>query len=341
VTPRARGTLYAASVVLAIALGVEARGARGADAPLTGIRPFRALTPGGLVDISRDGRLVSFVQYVTASRHEVGVVDLHAARIRRLARGFGAPLAPISPDGRHLVVSRWRRLFVVDTRTGAERLLASGTDGGRVDWLDDGRVLFRKRTGVLVAVRPGGRPRSFGVRLPARTSWSSSPNGRYLLYATRHRVVLVDRMRGRHRPLRLQPYFEPVAGEWSPDSRHFLVGDGEYSGFVVAVYDVRGHVVGSFRSWGATWSTDGRYVLTYGGLNGTSVTYLQSLRVFSLRKRDTVRLFAGGAAGLALGGPGGWILYSRFDRPPAVLSKQMAPVPARLYLGRLNQRWRS
>jgi hypothetical protein len=342
VTPRARGALYAASVVLVVALGVEAGGARGADAPLTGIRPFRALTPGGLVDISRDGRLVSFVQYLTASRHEVGVVDLHTARIRRLARGFGAPVAPISPDGRHLVVSRWRRLFVVDTRTGAERLLASGTDGGRVDWLDDGRALVRKRTGLLVVVRPGRRPRSFGVRLPARTSWSASPDGRHVLYATRRRVVLVDRLTGRHRRLRLRPWFEPVASEWSPDSRHFLVGDGEYSGLVVAVYDVRERVVGSFRSWGATWSSDGRYVMTYGGLNGSSVTYLQSLRVFSLRKRATVTLFVGGAAGPALAGPGGWILYSRYDRSPAASTRPWAvDVPARLYLGRLDRRWRS
>jgi hypothetical protein len=323
-------------------VGVEAGGARSGAGPLTAIRPFRALAPGGLVGISRDGGLVSFVGYLTSSRYEVGVIDLRAARIRRLARGAGAPVAAISPDGSHVVVGRWGRLFAVDTRTGAERKLATATDAGRVAWLDDGRVLFRTRTGLLVAVRPGGRPRSFGVRLPARASWSASPDGRYVLYATRRRVVLINRVTGRHRRLLLKPYFEPVASDWSPDSRHFLVGDGEYSGFLVAVYDVRGRVVGSFRSWGATWSTDGRYVLTYGGLNGSSVTYLQSLRVFSLRKRDTATLFVGGAAGPALAGPGGWILYSRYDRPPAASSRPWAvDVPARLYLGRLDRRWRS
>jgi Tol biopolymer transport system component len=308
---------------------------------LTGIRPFRVLAPGGLVDISRDGRLVSFVRYLTPSRHEVGVVDLHAARVRRLAAGLGSSVAPLSSDGRHIVVRRWRRLFVVDTASGAERLLASGADFGRVSWLDDGRVLFRERAGRLVAVRPGGRPRSFGVRLAARATWSASRDGRYVLYAAGRRVVLLDRATGRHRRLRMRRYFDPVASDWSPDGRHFLVGDGEYSGLVVAVYDVGGRVLGSFRSWGATWSADGRYVVTYGGMNGTAVTYLQSLRVFSLREGATAELFSDRAAGPGLAGPGGWILYARHDRPPPVLSKSWRDVPARLYLGRLSRRWRS
>ena len=64
---------------------------------------------------------------------------------------------------------------------------------------------------------------------------------------------------------------------------------------------------------GATWSADGKLALAFGGVSGTAVTYMQPMSVISTTTGRQGLLLPNRIEGVPLAGPGGWILYARYD----------------------------
>jgi hypothetical protein len=342
--------LVVVSAVAARSDAVLARGehsAASSHARLVDVRRFAAQVPGELVDISRDGRLIAYVAYLNSERYRAGVVDLGAGRIRELAVGSrdGFANVRLSPDGRWLALTRGRHVLVVDTDTGNVRRIGRIAADG-LGWLDDGRLTFLGRDGMLKAFGVDARRNVLVRRLPSGTRFAPavSPDGRYVLYAHACSTWLLDRHDGKRRRIgRTRDGLGIAPGAWSPDSRHYFVHEGEWfahctrfqdtSSRTTRIRDIGGHSIGTV-SGEPSWSSDGSLVLAYDGVTGTAVSYLQPLEVFNLRTKKVTTLLPGRVAGPAFAGPGGWVLYSRFDRTR--LRPDEAPlVPARLYLGRL------
>ena len=137
-------------------------------------------------------------------------------------------------------------------------------------------------------------------------------------------------------------------GDCSSDGRHFLLRQGWWANgcrqFEVALWggisvrDLGGRELGGAQG-GATWSADGKLALAFGGVSGTAVTYMQPMSVISTTTGRQGLLLPNRIEGVPLAGPGGWILYARYD--PTKLRPDEAPlVSARLYLARLIPRWR-
>jgi hypothetical protein len=94
--------------------------------------------------------------------------------------------------------------------------------------------------------------------------------------------------------------------------------------------------VGGFPSW----SSDGSLLVSTDGVTGTAVVYEQPMSIFSIRRRRTLELLRRRVSGGALAGPGGWILYGRYDETKRSPEGDTTIVPDRLYLARLAPRWR-
>ena len=314
---------------------------------LVEVRRFAAVPPGELEGISRNGRYVTFSAWDRSHGYSVGVIDLRRARIRTLATGLTPfyPTAPLAPEGDAILVRRWTRLYRVEIETGRTTFVAAGATAEPAGWLSNGRVRFVDRDGRLVDASAGGRLRSTGLVLPRKlrsyVSWS--PGGRYVLYARDCATRLRDLRNGKDRRVA----GPAIPGAWSPDGLRFFLATASWEdhctipstalwgGF--SVRDVRGR--GIFGDWSGfpAWSSDGRFVTVNGGVSGTEVGYLQPLSIVRLRTGTFVPLLQNRLAGIALAGPGGWILYGRF---PAGASPEVADARASLYLARLAPRWR-
>jgi Tol biopolymer transport system component len=328
---------------------------RGGLARLGHVRRFSS-SAYELADMSRDGRRVSLGAYPYAGDFEfpVGYLDLLANRVRILAWGAApsefAVGGQFSPDGRLLLFRRWRRLLAVDVETGHVLFVADDPAPGPVGWLSDGRVAFVDHRRRLVFVRLGDRPTHAGFRAPnphgpdQLGDFSWSPDGAKVLFAQRCGTWLLDLASGRRRKVggRLT-----VPGDWSPDGRYFILGEGEwqpscrwfspwpYGGGVL--YARGGRRLGELPPGYPTWSADGRYLAFTDGVTGTAVAYVQPLGVLNLRTHRLAWIFLGRNDGPAFIGPGGWIVYERYDHPSAPPDE--APlVPARTYVARLVER---
>jgi hypothetical protein len=254
-----------------------------------------------------------------------------------------------SPDGRLLLFRRWRRLLAVDVETGHVSFVADDPAPGAVGWLSDGRVAFVDRGRRLMFVRVGGRPTPAGFRSPdPRGSdelgdFTWSPDGAKVLYAQRCETWLLDLRSGRRRKVGGR-FTAP--GEWSPDGRFFVLREGEWQPscrwFTTwlgggTLYARGGRRLGALQLGERTWSTDGRYLAFDDGVTGTAVAYEQPLSVLNLRTHRLAWIFHGRDYGPAFIGPGGWLVYERYDRPQAPPDE--APlVPARTYVARLVER---
>jgi WD40 repeat protein len=337
---------------------------------LRDVRLFSESAPSELVDISRDGRLVAFVRVVGEDVYQVGVVDLQSQRSRVLATEHAAAgrlevvlaseISPIqlSPTGRWLSLTRGNLVLAVDTTTGAMRRIGWATARDGLTWLNDGRLAFFDSHGSLVAARVGGRTEVLVRRVLRGPSAppTVSPDGRYVLFARNCSVWLLDRRSGTTRNVapvwRERPSgasndrFGRAPGVWSPDSRHYFVTNGSW-GYRCTVFshgldnsgrvrDVSGHDLldspGGWPSWGA----DGKVLLLNGGATGMAISYEQPLYVFDLRTRRTTLLLHGRLAGTAWAGPGGWVLYDRYDAAAVGADPGRTHVPDRLYLGRIG-----
>ena len=310
----------------------------------------------GLASMSPDGGRVSLDAYPYRGdfAFPVGYLDLRANRVRILARGAGprdfAVGGEFSPDGRFLLFRRWRRLLAVDVETGRVSFVADDPSPGPVGWLSDGRVAFVDRRRRLLYVWPGGRPTPAGFRAGNPRgeddlgSFTWSPDGAKVLYARGCRTWLLDLASGRRRQVggRLT-----APGEWSPDGRYFVLREGDWRhscrwfsswpGDNGVLHARSGRRLGALPLGCRTWSTDGRYLAFTDGVTGTAVTYQQPLRVLNLRTHRLAVVLRDRIDGAAFIGPGGWIVYNRYDRttPPP---DEGPLVPARTYVARLVER---
>jgi hypothetical protein len=221
---------------------------------------------------------------------------------------------------------------------------------GAVGWLSDGRVAFVDRRRRLLFVRPGGRPTPAGFRAsdPRGSDelggFTWSPDGTRVLYAQRCQTWLLDLASGRRR--KVGGHFT-APGEWSPDGRFFVLRDGDWQpscrwfttwlGGGATLYARGGRRLGGLQLGERTWSTDGRYLAFDDGVTGTAVAYEQPLSVLNLRTHRLAWIFHDRTEGPAFIGPGGWIVYNRFDStsPPP---DEGPAVPARTYVARVVER---
>jgi Tol biopolymer transport system component len=309
-----------------------------------------------LADMSPDGGRVSLGAYPYPGDFEfqVGYLDLRANRVRILtwgaAPGEFAVGGQFSPDGRFLLFRRWRQLLTVDVETGRVSFVADDPSPGAVGWLSDGRVAFVDRQRRLLFVRGGGRPTPAGFRAPNPRSaddlgdFTWSPDGAKVLYARGCATWLLDLASGRRR--RIAGRFA-APGDWSPDGRHFILHDVEwqppcrrfFSGPAGGgtLYARDGRRLGALPLGYPTWSTDGRYLAFTDGVTGSAVTYLQPLTVLNLRTHRLAWVFRDRIDGPAFIGPGGWIVYNRYERPSAPPDEGPL-VPAHTYVARLVER---
>lgn len=310
--------------------------------------------PLELVDQSADGTLVSFISG-NGGRfgYAVGVIDVRGGAVRIVARG-AAPLGwprggELSRDGSFVLVRRWGRVFAADVQTGALTHVADDARPSSLDWLDDGRVSFVDARGRLIAVRPGGRPR-VRVALPPGSVATWSPNGRYVLYGSRCRTILLDLRTGGRRALRTPSTYEAAGpGSWSPDSRHFVAYRGQweqgcnvlwtYTTSHATVHGTRGGQLAAVGGWSFTWSPDGNVLVATGGTKGSGVGYSQGARVVSLSQGLTAEIFDSRVDGRAFLAADGWLVHARYiaTAPP---ESKTAVLPSRLLATQLSARWR-
>jgi Tol biopolymer transport system component len=330
---------------------------RGGLARLVHVRRFSS-SAYELAEMSPDGGRISLAAYPYAGDFEfpVGYLDLRANRMRILVWGAAprefAVGGEFSPDGRLLLFRRWRRLLAVDVETGRVSFVADDPAPGPVGWLSDGRVAFVDRRRRLMFVPLGGRPTPAGFRasdppgVDDLGDFTWSPDGTEVLYSRGCRTWLFDLASRRHR--RVGGRFTKP-GPWSPDGRYFILGDGVWQGQSGCrgfwsvldgggtLYARGGRRLGALPLGYPTWSTDSRYLTFTDGVTGTAVAYEQPLSVLNLRTHRLAWIFHDRDYGPAFIGPGGWVVYGRYDRPSA-LSDEAPLVPARTYVARMLAR---
>ena len=330
---------------------------RGGLARLGHVRRF-ANSAYELAEMSPDGGRVSLDAYPYARHLEfpVGYLDLRANRVRILAWGAApsgfAVGGQFSPDGRLLLFRRWRHLLAVDVESGRVSFVADDPSPGAVGWLSDGRVAFVDRHRRLMRVGRGGRPAYGGFRAPNPRGdddlgyFTWSPDGAKVLYAHGCRTWLLDLTSGRRRRVGGR---DAAPGSWSPDGRYFILGQVAWQSSCRSfwgnplgggvLYARGGRRLGALPLGCPTWSTDSRYLAFTDGVTGTAVTYLQPLSVLNLRTHRLAWIFHDRNDGRAFIGPGGWIVYGRYDRPSTPPQFDEGPeVPARTYVARIVER---
>jgi Tol biopolymer transport system component len=291
-----------------------------------------------LADISPDGALVAVFRH-----HRLTVLDLRTGR-RYLVGGAGRRYgnsARFSLDGRWLLYRRWDRLVAwsLDTRRATTIARAHW---GSFAWLRDGRVVYSDG-GQLKIVRPGEQPRAV-AGVPHVTAFSITPDARRLLYDHRCQTFLLDRETGARRRLSGRMFTLPRS--WAPDGSYFVLQSAEECDPEVGVtwayhssdtlYGRNGDRIVSLPGRGATWSGDSRTLFVYPQPTGSAVSGLEGLvAVDPIRMRSSTLTEEGNAESPAFVGPGGWVVFTRYDRPYGVPRNDSA---GGLYLGRMVDR---
>jgi hypothetical protein len=99
------------------------------------------------------------------------------------------------------------------------------------------------------------------------------------------------------------------------------------------LYNRVGDEVAGLGGHGATWSRDSKSLFIYAQPTGTAVAGLEALLMVDPRsRRQSTLLREGNADGEAFLGPGGWVVFTRYDRPERVSYNESS---GGLYVGRL------
>lgn len=309
-------------------------------ARLTDVRLLRRFTSledrPSVADLSPDGSLLALFW-----RGSLSLLDLRTNELRFVAPAPPSgqdPQALFSPDGKRLLYRRWARLLSLDLATG-QRALVATSGWGEFAWLADGRVAFSD-LGRLKIVRPG-RPPHAVPGMPRVARWAISSHGRRLLYDRRCETFLLDRRSGQRR--RLSGHMFVLPRSWAPDGTRFVLQWAEqctrktdsiwaYHTFDL-LYNRTGDVNASPGGHGATWSRDSKVLFVYAQPTGTAVAGLEALVAVDPRlRRQSTLLREGNADGEAFAGPGGWVVYTRYDVPERVSYNETS---GGLYVARL------
>jgi WD40 repeat protein len=289
-----------------------------------------------LADLSPDGSLLALFW-----RGSLSLLDLRTNELRFVApaRPSGRePQALFSPDGKRLLYRSWARLLSLELATGRRAQVAT-SGWGEFAWLTEGRVAFSD-LGRLKIVRPGRRPHSV-LGVPRVARWAISSDGRGLLYDRRCETFLLDRTS--RRPQRLSGHMFVLPRSWAPDGAHFVLQWAEectpktdsvwaYHTFDI-LYNRSGEENAGVGGHGATWSRDSKALFVYSQPTGTAVGGLEALIAVDPRlRRQSTLLREGNADGATFVGPGGWVVFTRYDVPERVSYNETS---GGLYVARL------
>lgn len=291
-----------------------------------------------LLDLSPDGRHLAI-----ARKGELAILDLRLNRTQvfaRLPHPYRAA-ALFSPDGQRLLYRIWDRLIALELAT-KQKTTAARAHWGGFAWLADGRILFSDG-GRLKLAGAGGRPRPL-PGMPLIDSFAITPDGQRLLYDRKCETFLLNRKSGRRRRLSGRMFTLPRS--WAPDGTYFVLQSAEEcnpkTGAVWAyhssdrLYSRSGRLIAELVGRDATWSPDSRLLFVYPHPTGTAVYGLEGLVAVDPRRlRESTLTDEGNAYSHAFLGPGGWVAFTRYDRPHRVSYDDDA---GGLYLGRIAGR---
>jgi hypothetical protein len=258
-----------------------------------------------------------------------------------------------SADRRRLVVARGRTLSVVDTLTGAHRLVARDTLGGYATLLPDGRIAYLDRRHRLVLA--GRRRVVTPLRIPAEgalAAFAVDPSGTHALYTRSCDVWIADLRTGRSRvfarPQQAWPgavaLLSPEPDSWSPDgrtvalARTFSACDGTQQSLDASgvLFTAAGKPVASLPGCRFDWRRDGRALLVQTCIGaGTEVGYLQQEYAVDVRRRRIGLVVHSPLWDVGFRRDGRVVAqaYGRRDGPDA-------PIPVRTFTARLVLRAR-
>ncbi|MDP2914452.1 MAG: hypothetical protein Q8O91_03255 [Candidatus Aminicenantes bacterium] len=226
--------------------------------------------------VSPDGRFLSFTDW--GSGGNVAIRDLATGESRRLTNtgsltgpgGFAEPSVP-SPDSKSVAYA-WVNssngsadLCVVGLDGSKPRVLRAAGDGVRghipLAWSPDSRHLlaeFEKTDGtrdmMLVAVADGSTKLLKAMGKDRSPGGVFSPDGRYIAWATKEGLSLVELQTGTESPLIQDRSKHSVLG-WAPDGKHILFSSersGSADAWLVAVTDgkAQGEPIFIKKDWG-------------------------------------------------------------------------------------------
>lgn len=289
-----------------------------------------------LLDLSPDGRLLAL-----ARKGKLAVLDLRLNRTQVIARlpHFYRAHALFSPDGKRLLYRLWDRLIVQELTT-KEKTTAARAHWGGFAWLADGRIIFSDG-GRLKFAGADGRPLP-GV--PLIDSFAVTPDGRRLLYDRKCETFLLDRKSGRRRRLSGRMFTLPRS--WAPDGTYFVLQSAEEcnpkTGVIWAyhssdrLYARSGKLIAELEGRDATWSRDSRHLFVYPHPTGSATYGLEGLVALDPRRlHESILTPSGNAYSHAFLGPGGWVAFTRYNRPHRVSYDDEA---GGLYVGRIEPR---
>jgi Tol biopolymer transport system component len=212
--------------------------------------------------VSPDGRFVSFTDWETG---DLAIHDLATGQNRRItdkgtwaASQEFADLSVPSPDSKHVAYSWYNSdgsydLRIIGLDGSRPRVLRAAGDGvvglDPMAWSPDGRHLlaeFLKTDGthdmMLVAVGDSSTRLIKATGKDPSPSAVFSPDGRYIAWAAKEGLSLLELQTGRESPLVPDPTQHRVLG-WTPDGKHLLFSSdrsGSTDVWLTAVADGKG-----------------------------------------------------------------------------------------------------
>jgi len=201
-----------------------------------------AIPPAGLIDVSRDGTMLAFVDGASTTTELMAIERvgerLTARTLLRLTGPVGA--SAMSPDGHTIALSRrdaqGENVYVIPFEGGPPRPITSGRNRfiGPV-WLRDQRLVFKRGlpdAQLFVVNLTGGQPHPFGpagytTGNPWYLQWLDGSS--YVLdQRDQHRLLVLDSS-GAVRDTLTVPKTLDILFAATPDARHLWFFDHNYA----------------------------------------------------------------------------------------------------------------